>query len=355
MGLYKRGNIWWMCYQNDKGIRERRSAETGNKKEADDILSKIKTEIKEDKWFDNTRAKMKTFDEMMIEYFKKIENDKDSTYQRKSGAFQHLCKAFTSLTLNKITPDSIEEYIRHRLANQAAHSTILNEIRLLSHAFNTVRWCKENPVRHVKHKLKSRMVDRWLTDEEEKKLLTASEEGLDGQLQDIIMLDLATGLSQEELLNLKWERIDFNRNALTTTRSKTETTRTLPLKDEAIELLKRRNKVRALTGYVFFNGAGNRIDAGKLKKTFGRAVKKAGIKHLRFHDLRHTFATRLLHKGVDIYSVSKLLGHKDIGTTQRYAHHNIESLRDAFKVTDDCHNFVTVNENKTKDVQANIS
>jgi len=142
---------------------------------------------------------------------------------------------------------------------------------------------------------------------------------------------------------------------LTTTISKTGNTRTLPLIPKAMELLKKRNKVQAITGYVFFNGAGNRIDAGKLKRTFGRAVRKAGLKHCRFRDLRHTFATRLLHNCVDIYSISKLLGHKDIRTTQRYAHHSIESLRDAISVLDGCHNFVTVNENKTKDVQEKVS
>lgn len=53
-----------------------------------------------------------------------------------------------------------------------------------------------------------------------------------------------------------------------------------------------------------------------------------------FHDLRHTFATRLVQKGVDLYKVSKLLGHKDIATTQRYAHHYPESLRDGVNILD---------------------
>jgi integrase len=57
-----------------------------------------------------------------------------------------------------------------------------------------------------------------------------------------------------------------------------------------------------------------------------------GILHVRFHDLRHTFATRLVQSGVDLYKVSKLLGHRDIKTTQRYAHHYPESLRDGVEV-----------------------
>jgi site-specific recombinase XerD len=69
------------------------------------------------------------------------------------------------------------------------------------------------------------------------------------------------------------------------------------------------------------------IKADKLKKAFAKAVKESGIAHFHFHDLRHTFATRLVQAGIDLYKVSKLLGHKDISTTQRYAHHYPESLR----------------------------
>lgn len=63
-------------------------------------------------------------------------------------------------------------------------------------------------------------------------------------------------------------------------------------------------------------------------------MEKANIENFRFHDLRHTFATRLSQAGVDLYKVAKLLGHKDIRVTQRYAHHNTESLRDGVEVLD---------------------
>jgi site-specific recombinase XerD len=89
-----------------------------------------------------------------------------------------------------------------------------------------------------------------------------------------------------------------------------------------------------MSGYVFCNRKGDMIKADKLKKAFRKAVKESGIDHFRFHDLRHTFATRLVQAGVDLYQVSKLLGHKDISTTQRYAHHYSESLRDGVRTLD---------------------
>ena len=108
-------------------------------------------------------------------------------------------------------------------------------------------------------------------------------------------------------------------------------------------------------GYVFFNNAGNRYDASKLKRTFKKAAEDADVENFTFHCLRHTFATRLAQAGVDIYTISKLLGHKDISTTARhYAHHCVESLRPGVEILGVCHNSVTVPENATKDLRENV-
>ncbi len=71
-----------------------------------------------------------------------------------------------------------------------------------------------------------------------------------------------------------------------------------------------------------------------MRRAFYEALKRAEIDDFRFHDLRHTFATRLAQAGVDLYKIAKLLGHKDIKMTQRYSHHYPESLRDGVAVLD---------------------
>lgn len=78
-----------------------------------------------------------------------------------------------------------------------------------------------------------------------------------------------------------------------------------------------------------------------LRAAYRQALKKAAIQDFRFHDLRHTFATRLVQNGVDLYKVKELLGHKTLAITTRYAHHYPESLRASVEVLDVCYNFAT--------------
>jgi len=352
MGLYRRKEkrkespIWWMCFVVN-GKQYRRSTDTDDEKLAGKIFAKVQTQIVEGKWFDIDQTKNRTFDEMMEVYFSKI-RDKQSTLERKKDALQHLEKFFGGWSLDKITAESVDDYKQARLDEGAADSTILNEVRLLGHAFNTVKWARSNPVRDAKRiKLKAGRIDRWLTLEEEAKLLPKTKDKLNGELEDIVILDLNTGLGQEEILKLQWPQIDLSRKTFTTSREKTRrqrskrsgsngsddsNTRTIPLNKIACALLKECTMASEMSGYVFHDENGNMIKADKLKKTFRKAVKESGIAHFRFHDLRHTFATRLVQAGVDLYKVAKLLGHKDISTTQRYAHHCPESLRDGVKI-----------------------
>ncbi len=117
--------------------------------------------------------------------------------------------------------------------------------------------------------------------------------------------------------------------------SKNGEKRTIPVNNTVLEILKVKSKVRYLKcDYVFASKAGTKLERRNLNRAFYIAMKKANVESFRFHDLRHTFATRITHAGIDLYKVAKLLGHKDIRTTQRYAHHFPESLRDGVKVLD---------------------
>jgi integrase len=142
-------------------------------------------------------------------------------------------------------------------------------------------------------------------------------------------------MRQDEILSLEWANVDLFRRTATVVRSKNGEKRTIPLNLHLMELLRSKAKVRSIkTNFVFFNEAGSKIDAENLLRGFTKVLERFGIQDFRFHDLRHTFATRLAQAGVDFYKISKLLGHKDIRMTQRYSHHYPESLRDGVELLD---------------------
>lgn len=141
-----------------------------------------------------------------------------------------------------------------------------------------------------------------------------------------MILALQTGLRQSEILSLRWKETDMSRKTITIMQSKTSEPKTIPLGDRVFAVLKERNRTVNITGYIFTTAKGTRILNTNLQREFWKALKKAEVENFRFHDLRHTFAIRLVQAGVDLYTISKLLGHRDISTSQRYAHHNIESV-----------------------------
>jgi site-specific recombinase XerD len=343
MGLYRRKDslIWWMGFSVN-GVQYQRSTGTKYKKLADSILAKVKTQIIEGKWFELDMAKRYTFDDLMEKYFKEHAgvHKKQSTLDRDHDSYKHLKEMLSGLTLEQISPALVVDYRNKRLAKDAAHSTILNELGLLRNAFNISikhwRWCKENPVSQVSLNLKGGQIDRWLTADEEGRLLEGAKGQLSDQLVDMINLALNTGMRKGEILSLRIHDIDFPRKTLLVTESKSGEKRSIPLNRIAMEILQRRavQKSISISGFIFSTSSHTQILPRNLNRAFYKAIAKAKIEKFRFHDLRHTFATRLVQAGIDLYKVSKLLGHKDISTTQRYAHHSPESLREGVDILD---------------------
>ena len=346
MGLYKRGSVWWMSFVY-QGEQIKRSTETSNRKLAQRIYDKIKGEIAEEKWFERLPGEDKTFKEMMEKYLSEhsARNKAPRSHIRDKGIAKHLLASFGDLTIAEITPKLIADYKTKRRERGASPRTVNYELTLMGHAFNLAikewEWCKENPVRRISKEKVNNIIERWMTYEEEQKLLSASIEWL----RPILILGIETGLRQSELLDLRWSHVDLFRRTLTILEQKNKGKDTLPLNERAMEILKARVKVRSINDdLVFFNGNGNRVDARDLLRAFYSATKKAKIENLRWHDAtRHTFATRLVQNGVDIYTVQKLGRWKNISMVMRYAHHHPESLRAGIEVLDKARKKVRTN------------
>lgn len=180
-----------------------------------------------------------------------------------------------------------------------------------------------------------------LADDPRTRFLSLEEEGvlrrvLDGtnpQMRALVLLAINTGLRKGELYNLKWEDVDLGRRVLAV-RGKTAKSRRLrhvPLSAVAHTLLSGLDRVEG-NPYVFRGRRGKRLV--NIDKAFGRLLAKAGIEDASFHCLRHTFASRLVGKGVPLYAVQKLLGHSDPKLTARYSHLAPDALAAAVAVLD---------------------
>jgi site-specific recombinase XerD len=150
-----------------------------------------------------------------------------------------------------------------------------------------------------------------------------------------------TGMRLGELLNMKWNWIDFKQNIITvqcsaafTTKSKKE--RIIPISANIRNPLSPQfPKVFDLekTSFVFTRISGIKLHEDFVSKQFKKSVRAAELNEkIHFHTLRHSFASQLVQKGVSLYIVKELLGHEDLSTTLIYAHLQQQNLRDAINV-----------------------
>jgi integrase len=175
----------------------------------------------------------------------------------------------------------------------------------------------------------------YLSDDEEPRLIDALAE----RLRPLVMVAIHTGLREGELLRLRWSDVDFGSGSINVREAKSGEGRSLPLNQTALATLRQlrgaRPKVIQLearrgageSGYIF--GPDTPALRVSLNREFRRAAKAGQIDDLHFHDLRHTFASRLVMRGFDLYRVQTLLGHKTARMTMRYAHLSSGALREA--------------------------
>lgn len=345
MGLYKRDMVWWIRFSH-QGKQVRRSTETDDRKLAQRIFDKLKGEVAEGKWFERLPGEDYTFEDLMKKYMSEYSsvNKAPTSHLRDKSLNKHLQEYFGKYYLPDITPSLISEYKTKRRNEKASPRTINYELTLMSHAFSlaTKEWeiLKDNPVQKVTREKVRNQIERWLTEDEEERLMKVSPDWL----RPIIIFAISTGFRESEILGLKWKQIDFDEREITISEQKNGQIDTLPLNNKAISVLKEKwNKRRKNVPYVFPSQNKTRILHRNLFRAFDSAKKRAAIENFRFHDLRHTFATRLVKKKVDLYAVQKLGRWKTLSMVTRYAHHNTKSLRPSIEVLDKVEEEISTN------------
>jgi len=229
----------------------------------------------------------------------------------------HLKPCFGRLKLEDVSPLLIEQYRAERLKSGVQKSTTNRELALLKKMFNlAIDWgfAATNPVLKVKlFSERDNLKERVLSEEEEVRLLAQCT----AHIRPIVIAALNTGMRKNEILTMKWSDVDFKQRTILLTKTKSGKNRTVPINGALLEVLEA-HKAESKSEYVFTGPSGRHLVT--VRRAFENACRRAGIKGLRFHDLRHTFGTRLIRKGVDIVTVQSLLGHYSVTVTQRYTH-----------------------------------
>lgn len=278
------------------------------------------------------QAGTESFEKFTKDIFLKWARDNKRSWKTDELYAETLWRFFRGKAFCDITPMLVEKYKRERKAGvtirgTARHGDTVNrELALLSKIFSMAvenGYASDNPCRRVKRFAVDNKRERVLSDEEEARLLAALT-GRREALRPIVIFALNTGMRRGEILKLRWEWVDLNTGQITLPREVTKAfkERVVPLNPVAREVLLglRRESARVFTGYG---------SERSFETNFNTAVELAQIENLRFHDLRHTFATRLGETGADPFDIRDLLGHATIEMANYYTHTTPESRRRA--------------------------
>jgi integrase len=315
MGLYKRkgkaGATWCIQYfAHGERIRE---AIGPSKREAELVLAKRKAALREGKFFDVRKESAIAFGVLCDRYLKEYAalHKKPRSYERNVTSTKVLKAFFGEHTLVKnIRAETVHAFILHRKDQGKAAATINVEVAHLSHLFTWA--CKlglatHHPTRGI-GALKANQKTRYLSREEIQLLIGVC----DGDLRDMVILALGTGMRASEVLGLDRDHVDLKQGVAILPDTKNHDRRIVPLPPQVVDVLQQRpSPLRELFPGWYIQ---------KLDSAFAESAHTVSLEDVTFHTLRHTFASHAVMAGVDLYTVAKLLGHRKIDMVQRYAH-----------------------------------
>ncbi len=301
---------------DEKGRKRLYSPGHTSKKIAKEYEEKLRREIAERKMFPERFFSKRLFRDFVPEYLRKHASKKRS-YRDYVSISKKLVAFFGESFLHEINRYQIATYYSSRAENVGVYM-VNREITILKGILTkAIEWgfLSANPVKGFKME-KEEARSRFLSTREASKLVNAcGKEPKASYLRVMVIMDLSTGLRKEELLSLRWEHIDLDRNVLKVEDGKGGYTRYVPINETARGQLY--NLLAVKKGeFVFHDSYGRRMK--DVKRSFGSAVERAGLNDVRFHDLRRTFGTWCAIRGVPSKTLQKWMGHKSIETTMNY-------------------------------------
>ncbi|MFA4942668.1 MAG: site-specific integrase [Patescibacteria group bacterium] len=338
MPIYKHGTKYWVDFWFDR-IRYRKPSPDNTLKgaRAYEVLLRSKLARGESIKLEKIEELItfNNFSKIWLEKYVRV-NNKPSELRNKTSALNcHLLPFFGLMPIDKIRNENIEEFKAKKQMSGLGNKSINNLLVILSKCLNTaLDWQQLEKIPKIKHLKAQRPSFDYLTETELQRLLNSAT----GQTKEMILMVSKTGLRFGELIALDWHNIDLGeRPKLIIDKSivrgivgstKGYKIRYIPLVNEIYEML---NKKEDKNGLLFQNNS-KCLNQETYIDRLHVACRKAGLRSVGWHSLRHTFASHLAMKGITMIALQQLLGHSSITTTMIYAHLSPSSLNDSIKL-----------------------
>ena len=351
MSITLRGGVWHCHFVTPSGQRIRRSLGTGDKKQAQELHDKLKSEA----WRVDKIGELatRTFEECCIRWIR--EKDHKRSLDDDRTKIEYLLRHFSGRDVSTITAEQVHDAVSKMVnrkhiqvwesrrdaairrgkepppygdkpVSQATKSQHLSFMRsLLKAAADDWGWIKSAPAIKTRKPVSKRI--RWLTRDEAERLIECMPESI----KPVVIFALATGLRRSNIVDLEWQQVDMQRKVAWVNPENAKAGKAIgvALNDTACRVL--RNQIGKSKVWVFAHTKAATRPDGTLTPAVRKmriddntawkiGLEKAGIEDFRFHDLRHTWASWLIQSGVPLSVLQEMGGWESIEMVRRYAH-----------------------------------
>jgi integrase len=335
MGVYRRtdADTYWMSLVID-GKRLRQDTGVQDRRVAEEIFAAWQVRLARERWLGIPAPKPQhTVQELLTEYLAKVTPWKSPASQRRDRfVIERFRKRWSTIQLDQLTNKMLEDYLSERLEDVTL-ATASKELGILKSAYTRALrwdWVSTTPFRGIPLNQEGEERLRWLTDEEEARLIAVAAPWL----REIIWVGLDTGLRRGNLVGLQWGWLHEQGTILLVPRQHVKAKKAtvmIPLTSRAAGIIRRQIR-HVATSHVFTQPDGQPFGVDQVGMAVIRAAKQAQLSGVSLHTLRHTFISRLVQAGRPLPEVAALAGHRDIKMTLRYAHLAPSHLRAGIQV-----------------------
>ncbi len=353
----KRGDVWYAYWRDSVGKQRAKSIGT-RKKEAEAYVARMQVQVTDGTFRKIQKITFPQFAEQWIRDYAMVQVKPSTLLNYKSMLSNSLVPFFGNIPLASITTADVQRYVAQRLGAGKSPSTVQKALVLLKGMLKQgIEWdyLKVNPASAVKPPRKPHIEMDFLTPAE----IPAFLDAIEPKWRPLFFTAIFTGMRLGELLALQWSDVDWHSETIHVRRSvwhggfqepkSQNSRRTIGMSPMLIGVLKDYSEIAPASDddLVFCTDEGGIIDDANLRhRVFESSLTKAGLRKIRIHDLRHTYASLLINQGENLKYVQRQLGHASITTTvDRYGHLMPDAQKDAsarldatvFGVTADAH------------------